>query len=153
MTQRVVGIGLAAGLLGGFVGNAVLGVLFTSGFAQAVLYDVERQSQLFLTLTPQRDVASSVAGLVALSAVHGWLYLRFREALCGEAWWAKGCAFGCIVWSMYWLAQEWFVYVTLLGEPVRLAAFELALLLAGSLVEGLVIAAALEWARRRGYLT
>ena len=42
---------------------------------------------------------------------------------------------------MYWVFQEWFIYRTLLHEPWRLVAVELAVLLAGSLVEGVVIAA------------
>jgi len=47
---------------------------------------------------------------------------------------------------MFWLFQEWFVYHTLLAEPWFLNLFELALLLAGSLVEGVVIA----WVLRDG---
>jgi len=41
---------------------------------------------------------------------------------------------------MYWVFQEWFVYHTLLGEPILLNILELAILLAGSLVEGMIIA-------------
>jgi len=41
---------------------------------------------------------------------------------------------------MFWVFQEWFIYHTLLGEPLALNLLELAILLAGSLVEGLVIA-------------
>jgi hypothetical protein len=41
---------------------------------------------------------------------------------------------------MYWLFQEWFIYNTLLGEPFILNALELAILMLGSLVEGIVIA-------------
>jgi hypothetical protein len=40
---------------------------------------------------------------------------------------------------MFWLFQEWFVYHTLLMEPLWRNAFELVLLLMGSLVEGAVI--------------
>ena len=41
---------------------------------------------------------------------------------------------------MYWLFQEWFIYNTLLGEPLLLNALELGILMLGSLVEGAVIA-------------
>jgi hypothetical protein len=51
----------------------------------------------------------------------------------------KALMWGVIIWATYWLFQEWFIYVTLLNEPIKLATFELAILLCGSLVEGLVI--------------
>ena len=38
------------------------------------------------------------------------------------------------------VVQEWFIYNTLLGEPLFLNAFELTILILGSLVEGVVIA-------------
>jgi hypothetical protein len=41
---------------------------------------------------------------------------------------------------MYWLFQEWFIYNTLLGEPVLLNLFELSILLLGSLAEGIILA-------------
>lgn len=41
---------------------------------------------------------------------------------------------------MYWLFQEWFIYHTLLHEPILLNLLEPAILLVGSLVEGLIIA-------------
>jgi flagellar biosynthesis protein FliQ len=41
---------------------------------------------------------------------------------------------------MYWLSQEWFIYHTLLGEPLLLNILELSILLTGSLVDGLIIA-------------
>jgi len=40
---------------------------------------------------------------------------------------------------MFWVFQKWFIYRTLLAEPLILTMVELILLLAGSLVEGLVI--------------
>lgn len=149
MYVRTIGIGTAAGVLGGFLGNGFLGLMFTRDFVRSVLYDAERQSQLFLTVTPTRDVAVSVAGLVALSALHGWLFFWCRDALWGRSWWAKGCTFGVAIWGVYWLFQEWFVYVTLLREPLALAAFELVILLGGALVEGVAIAAVWQVATRR----
>ena len=41
---------------------------------------------------------------------------------------------------MYWLFQEWFIYHTLLGEPILLNLLELAILFIGSLMEGVIIA-------------
>ena len=58
----------------------------------------------------------------------------------GENWLRKGIARGIMIWAMYWLFQEWFVYVTLLQEPPILAGLELAILLLGSMLEGVVIA-------------
>lgn len=139
-----------AGMAGGFVGNAALGLLFTSPPVQAVLYDEHLQSSLFLEVTPTRDVAYSVVGLIVLSSIHGLLFKQFEPAIPGKAWWAKGLAWGGVIWAMYWLFQEWFIYHTLLREPLELAAFELAILFFGSLAEGLVIAfllLALRWRR------
>jgi hypothetical protein len=39
---------------------------------------------------------------------------------------------------LYWVFQEWLIYHTLLQEPLMLNLLELTLLLAGSLVEGIV---------------
>jgi hypothetical protein len=44
-----------------------------------------------------------------------------------------------MIWLMYWLFQEWFIYHTLLGEPLFLNLLELSILIVGSLVEGIVI--------------
>lgn len=132
-----------AGIAGGFVGNGVLGALFTSEAVRGVLYNPAFQSDLFLSVTPQRDVAYSVIGLVLLSAIHGLLFVVFFESLPGKTWIGKGLAWGATIWAMFWLFQEWFVYHSLLGEPPALAAFELLILLGGSFVEGIVIAALL----------
>lgn len=40
---------------------------------------------------------------------------------------------------MYWVFQEWFVYHTLLLEPLLLNLLELVILLIGSIIEGLII--------------
>lgn len=130
----------AAGVFGGFVGNGVLGLLFSSDLVRGVLYDPSIQSALFLEITPQRNIPVSVAGLVVLSVVHGWLYARLAPAMPGGGWWQKGLYWGVALWALYWLPQEWFVYHTLLGEPLLLNLVELTLLLAGSVVEGVVIA-------------
>jgi hypothetical protein len=78
-----------------------------------------------------------------LSAAHGLLFETLHPALPGRSWFLKGVAWGGIIWMMYWVFQEWFIYHTLLGEPLLLAAFELLILLIGSLVEGITIAALL----------
>lgn len=146
-------VSLGAGLLGGFVGNALLGLLFTRRFVNGILYDPTRQSALFLSVTPQRNVALSVIGLIVLSSLHGWLFARVRKTLPEWTWWAKGCVFGTWIWMIFWLPQEWFVYVTLLGEPVSLASFELVLLLGGSIVEGIVIATVVEKWHTRAFVS
>ena len=43
---------LLAGLVGGFVGNGVLGALFSSPPIQSILYNPEWQSQIFTEITP-----------------------------------------------------------------------------------------------------
>ena len=132
-----------AGIVGGFVGNASLGVMFSLPLVRRILYDPDLQSRLFLEVTPQRDIPVSVAGLVVLSAVHGWLFAQFGRAIPGDTWKRKGLYWGMVIFAFYWLPQEWFVYHTLLGEPLLLNLLELSLLFVGSLVEGIVIAACL----------
>ena len=131
---------MIAGLVGGFVGNGVLGALFLSPPVQSILYNPEWQSQLFLEITPKRNLPVSVAGLVLLSMIHSWLFSVFMPSMPGKTWLRKGLFWGVTIWSMYWLFQEWFVYNTLLGEPLLLNVLELAILMLGSLVEGIVIA-------------
>lgn len=129
-----------AGWIGGFMGNGLLGAVFSSPLAKAILYDSNMQSQLFLSVTPQRNIAVSVVGLIVLSGIHGLLYSRLNTSIPGRTWLMQGLAWGAMIWASYWLFQEWFIYITLLGEPLLLAAFELIVLLAGSLLEGVVIA-------------
>lgn len=132
-----------AGLAGGFFGNGILGALFSSPPVKAALYDPKLQSQLFIDITPTRNIPVSVAGLVVLSVIHSWLFELLKPSIPGRSWVGKGLFWGFAIWAMYWLFQEWFVYHTLLKEPLILNLLELALLLAGSLVEGLIIAAIL----------
>lgn len=134
--QRIV----VAGLLGGLAGNGLLGAIFTSPPVHAVLYDPSLQSPLFLEITPKRDVPVSVAGLVLLSVIHAWLFALFRPSVPGATWLRQGLFWGLVIWLTFWLMQEWFIYHTLLGEPLLLNALELLILLAGSLAEGVVIA-------------
>jgi hypothetical protein len=130
----------AAGMLGGFVGNGVLGLLFSTPVVRSVLYDPRLQSELFIEITPQRNIPVSVAGLIVLSAVHGWFFAQFAGSIPGVAWWRKGLYWGLVIFALYWVPQEWFIYHTLLGEPLLLNLLELSLLLVGSMAEGLVIA-------------
>jgi len=132
---------IAAGLVGGFAGNGVLGALFSSPPVQAILYNPSLQSSLFIEITPKRNIPVSVAGLVALSVLHAWLFAVLMPAIPGRTWLHKGLFWGLTIFLIYWLFQEWFIYHTLLGEPLLLNLLELALLLVGSLVEGVVIAA------------
>lgn len=130
---------LAAGLIGGFVGNGVLGALFSSAPVHRVLYDPMLQSRLFREVTPLRNIPASVAGLVVLSVIHAWLFAIIEPSIPGKTWVGKGAFLGLVIWLMYWVFQEWFIYHTLLGEPVLLNLLELTLLLVGSVTEGLLI--------------
>ena len=142
---------IVAGVLGGFLGNGVLGALFSSPPVKRILYDPALQSRLFIEVTPTRNIPLSVAGLVVLSVVHAWLFSVFSPSIPGRTWGRKGLFWGLTIWLMYWLFQEWFIYHTLLGEPWFLNLLELALLLVGSLVEGVVIAGILRpWSQSRG---
>ena len=131
---------MAAGLLGGFVGNGVLGALFSTPPVRAILYDPSIQSRLFIEVTPQRNIPISVAGLVVLSIIHACWFSVLFQSVPGRSWIGKGLFWGVVIWSMYWVFQEWFIYNTLLGEPILLNLLELVLLLVGSLVEGVIIA-------------
>lgn len=131
---------LIAGWAGGFAANGLLGVIFSNQWVRTVLYDPSLQSQLFITVTPQRNIAVSVIGLIVLSGIHGLMYSLMSQSIPGRTWLMKGMTWGLMIWASYWLFQEWFIYITLLGEPPVLAIFELIILLAGALLEGLVIA-------------
>jgi hypothetical protein len=131
---------VVAGLVGGFMGNGVLGALFSSPPVQSILYDPEWQSQLFMEITPKRNIPISVGGLVILSIIHAWLFSVLMPSIPGKTWFRKGAFWGLTIWLMYWLFQEWFIYNTLLGEPLILNVLELAILMLGSWVEGTVIA-------------
>jgi hypothetical protein len=128
-----------AGLVGGFVGNGVLGALFSSPPLKSILYNPAIQSSLFIEITPKRNIPLSVAGLVVLSVIHSWLYSVLHPSIPGNTWIKKGLYWGFVIWAMYWLFQEWFIYHTLLAEPLLLNALELIVLLLGSLTEGLCI--------------
>lgn len=132
-----------AGLLGGFVGNGILGALFSLPFIKNILYNPEIQSKLFIEVTPVRNIPLSVFGLVVLSIAHAYFFTVFQKSIPGSTWVKKGVFWGFTIWVMFWLFQEWFIYHTLLGEPLLLNFLELTILLSGSLVEGLIIAAIL----------
>jgi hypothetical protein len=102
------------------------------------------QSELFIAITPKRNIPVSVAGLVVLSIIHAWLFSVLASAIPGRTWLKKGVFWGLAIWLMYWVFQEWFIYNTLLGEPILLNLLELGVLLLGSMVEGIVIAFFLE---------
>lgn len=131
---------LIAGWLGGFIGNGVLGVLFSLPPVRAILYDPAMQSQLFMTITPARNIPLSVSGLIVLSVIHAGLFSILSPSIPGNSWIKKGMFWGIAIWLMFWVFQEWFIYHTLLGEPILLNLFELVLLLLGSLAEGMIIA-------------
>ena len=129
-----------AGLFAGFVSEGILGVLFVNPFIKSILYNPNIQSQLFIDITPQRNLVVSVIGIIVLSIIHAWLYTIFAKSIPGTTWIKKGLFWGLTIWLMFWVFQEWFIYHTLLNEPLILNALELAILLIGSFVEGLIIA-------------
>ena len=140
MTMRRSGRIVVAGLAGGFFGEAILGALFANPVTQSILYDPALQSRLFIEVTTQRNFAISIAGLIVLSVIHAALYSVLSPSVPGRTWIGKGLFWGLTIWLMYWLFQEWFIYHTLLREPLILCALELVLLLFGSCIEGLTIA-------------
>lgn len=142
--KRNYGRAIVAGLLGGFIGNGVLGALFSAPLIKSILYNPALQSQLFIDITPKRNIPISVTGLVLLSAIHGWLFAVLKPSIPGSNWIQKGLFWGLSIWAMYWLFQEWFIYHTLLQEPLILNFLELVLLLGGSVIEGLIISLIVE---------
>ncbi len=130
------------GLLAGFVSEAILGILFVNPLIKSILYNPNIQSQLFIDITPQRNLAVSIMGVIVLSIIHAWLYTIFARSIPGTTWVKKGLFWGLTIWLMYWVFQEWFIYHTLLNEPLILNFLELVILLVGSFVEGLIIALA-----------
>jgi len=81
----------------------------------------------------------SIVGIVILSISHSWLFSVLQKSIPGKNWINKGVFWGMTIWLMYWVFQEWFIYHTLLQEPILLNLVELTILLMGSLVEGLII--------------
>ena len=131
---------IIAGLIGGFIGEGIMGGLFMSPPINSILYNPEIQSQLFIEITPDRDLFKSITGMVVLSVAHAWFYSIFIQSIPGKTWIKKGLFWGFTIWLMYWVFQEWFIYHTLLNEPILLNLLELTILLLGSLAEGIIIA-------------
>lgn len=131
---------IPAGLIGGFVGNGVMGAIFSSPPIKSILYNPKVQSQLFIEITQKRNIPVSVIGLVVLSVIHAWLFSLFQPSIPGGTWFRQGLFWGLTIFLMFWLFQEWFIYHTLLGEPLILNLLELSILLLGSLAEGVIIA-------------
>ncbi len=131
---------IIAGLVGGFIGEGIMGGLFMSPPINSILYNPEIQSQLFIEITPDRDLFKSIAGMVVLSIAHAWFYSIFIQSIPGKTWIKKGLFWGFTIWLMFWVFQEWFIYHTLLNEPILLNLLELTILLLGSLAEGVIIA-------------
>jgi hypothetical protein len=131
---------ILAGLIGGFAGNGVMGAIFSSPPIKSILYNPEIQSPIFIEVTLKRNIPVSVIGLVVLSVIHAWLFSIFKPSIPGGTWFRQGLFWGLTIFLMFWLFQEWFIYHTLLGEPLILNLLELSILLLGSLVEGAIIA-------------
>lgn len=138
MRNRIFKI-IYSGLIAGFVSEGFLGGVFMSAPIQKILYNPEWQSKMFLEVTPTRDLFPSVAGIVILSIAHSWLFTVFQKSVPGNTWFKQGLFWGFTIWLMFWVFQEWFIYHTLLKEPLLLNLVELIILLTGSLIEGLII--------------
>jgi hypothetical protein len=128
-----------SGLIAGFISEGVLGALFMSPPIQSILYNPNWQSKLFLEITPTRDLLPSIVGIVILSISHSWFFFIFQPSIPGKTYFQKGLFWGFTIWLMYWVFQEWFIYHTLLREPIMLNLVELVILLAGSVIEGVII--------------
>jgi hypothetical protein len=89
------------------------------------------QSRLYIATTPLRNIPVSVGCLVVLSVIYSWFFTVFASSIPGGSWIKKGLFWGLTIWLMFWVFQEWFIYHTLLAEPVQLNLQELATLLAG----------------------
>jgi len=128
-----------SGLIAGLISEGILGALFMSPLVQHILYNPNLQSKLFLDVTPTRDLFPSIAGVVVLSIAHSWLFSIFQKSIPGNDWIKKGLFWGFTIWLLFWVFQEWFIYHTLLNEPLILNLLELTILLIGSFTEGLII--------------
>lgn len=125
------------GLLAGFVSQGVMGALFMNPWSQSLLSDPGLQSSLYRELSALRPLVPSIVGLVVWGIVPAVLHHR----LATPGSWAKaGLVTGAWVWVLFWLPQEWFMYVTLIGEPLPLAALELVFAAVGCAVQGLILA-------------
>ena len=80
-----------AGLLGGFVGNGIMGSVFSLPLINTILYNPAIQSQLFIEVTPARDIPLSVTGLIVLSVIHAYFFSIFEPSIPGMTWQKKGC--------------------------------------------------------------
>lgn len=129
-----------AGIGGGLAGHGLAGIIFSSGPVRGLLYDPALQSALFIEVTQRRDITLSVAGLILLAVSHSWLFNVLESSMPGTGRSQKGLFWGFCIWLLYWVPQEWFVYRTLLQEPIGLCVLELAILLPASLLQGVVIA-------------
>lgn len=130
-----------AAILAGFISEAFMGLIFTSQAIKGLLYNPKLQSEKFIEITSSREVSltTTIIGMILLSGIHSWLFSILHESIPGQTKLKQGLFFGFMIWLVYWLFQEWFVYHTMLGEPILLTLLELAILLAGSLIEGIII--------------
>ncbi len=131
---------LLAGLVAGLISNGLLGVIFTSSPVESIIYHPELQSDTFNQVVPHRNVYVTLVGLCILSMIHSLFYAVFYQSIPGTSWLRKGLFWGFTVWAIYWVFQDWFMFHTLLHEPVLLNIFQLTIMLFCSLTEGSIIA-------------
>lgn len=127
---------VVVGLGAGFVSQGIMGALFMNPWSQAVLMDPGLQSSLYRELSVLRPLVPSIVGLVLWGLVPALLHRRLAHP---GPWWKAGLVTGAWVWALFWLPQEWFMYITLLAEPVPLATLELVFAAVGCAVQGLIL--------------
>jgi hypothetical protein len=131
---------LISSFIAGFIAEGFMGAAFSGGPARSILYDPDIQSRLFIEITPTRNLAYSIFGLLVWSSFHGFVFKRFLPLIPGSNQIQKGIFFGIGIWFFYWLPQEWFMFHTLIREPILLCLLELCILIIGSIIQGVILA-------------
>lgn len=131
---------VVSGIIGGAVGYAVTAAIFSTQAVKEIIFNPDIQSKVFISLLQNGNMPLAAAGLILLSVIHSWLFELLRPSIPGHTWFAKGLFWGLVIWLMFWLFQEWFVFLALVKQPWHLSAFELLLKLPGALIEGAIIA-------------
>ena len=135
----------AAGVAGMISGGAISFILLF-GLGPATIFNESLQSPKLLAVwgelepLPLMNSHPAAFGLLlaVLGAVHGLVFAIIATGL-PEDTIRRGLLYGLIIWLMSTLFFELQGPLALLAEPLPLVAIELAIGLAGALVEGLVI--------------
>lgn len=147
----ILGMGLAS-LAGGLaMGGAMFLTFRTLGFEAGWLLDPATQSAkliaVWTTLEPRPrilvDPLFMQAGFVGFAAIHAAVYKSISPAWPpGIA--ARGSRFSALLFVLVYAFWEFFTPFNLFGEPLGLAALELAFWAGVALAEGFAVAAVIE---------